>query len=97
MGVLCGHTSGVLCLVAVDQLVWSGSDDTTIKVGLGWPGPIACAERLCAAQRATMLYVARPIHPLQVWNVATRTALSTLTAHTGRISALVLVGDKVLS
>ena len=30
-----------------------------------------------------------------MWNIATRSALSTLTAHTGRISALVLVGDKV--
>jgi hypothetical protein len=38
VGVLCGHTSGVLCLVAVDELIWSGSDDTTIKVRVGHTG-----------------------------------------------------------
>ena len=59
MGVLCGHTSGVLCLVAVDELIWSGSDDTTIKVrvGLGLVWVLSLARSDAALRSVPRCYI----------------------------------------
>ena len=95
-----GHRNGVRALIADADVLYSGSDDNTIAVWdiygrdrVEWRGHTGGVQHLVKTDRH--VWSGSEDETVRIWNPDTGECLCVLTEHSGRITAMNLIGDKV--